>query len=376
MNLVPYMCLDNNEVSNIVRVLTYVKRGLGNLINVSLSHTCSDSPTDHSCIACYCEALEGSFYTPSQDPAPWFTSAVPASEEFLGFLASDITLNSPYQRNITPRSTAGGFIGSLNLRHRVINVEGLMFATSQRGMSYGERWLYDVLAGGCADCGGGSLELLPACPPDAATDAEEDESFRTMLEVGLIEGPEFESIVSRDCTMQKCSFQLAAGQPYLYAPEILLVDEQPIALNAVEGMCVSYSTDDWVGDATTRIEIQNTSGYDIEGGEIHGRPVAITVIMYPYADLADVSFDYPNPCVKFTVTNLNNEETLVIDSRYRQVLVYDVAKKRYVNGMDHISFEGLFNWGDIAPCTDAAICVQSNTVHDVNFTVKVYPREL
>lgn len=376
MRLMPYLCLDSEEVSNIVRVLTYTKRALPGIINITLSHTCSDNPTDHSCLPCYCEALEGSFYTPSQDPAPWFTSAVPASEEFLGFLASDITLNSPYSRNVTPRSGTGGFLGPLNIKHRVINVEGYMFATSSRGMSYGERWLYDVLGGGCTDCGGGTLEILPACPPEAATDPEEEESFRTMLEVGLIEGPEFERVVDAECTMQKCSFQLAAGQPYMYGPEEILLEEKLLSTDSDIGECVTYSTDDWVGDATTRLEIQNVSGADITAFSSHGKPVIITVKIYPYATLSDVSYDYPNPCTEFTITTLRNEETLVIDSRYRQVLVYDVGKKRYINGMDHISFKGLFQWGDIGPCVDAAICCKAYTNQDILFTVKAYRREL
>lgn len=375
MRLMPFMCLDGTEIGNGVRTLNYVRKApLSGAVNISVSHTCT-SEVDSGCLACYCAALDETFYNPSVDPAPWFTSAVPASEEFLGFYPSNIRLSPVGTRSITPRSSGGGYLGPLTLPHRIIEVEGIMFATSNRGMSYGERWLNDAVMGGiCGGCTGGELSLLPACPPDAATDDEEDETFRTMLEVGVVEPPEYTPLIDNECMMQQATFQLAAGQPYLYAPAENILDAYTISTDTTPSVCGTYYTDEWPGDATTRIEIQNVSGQTITGTDSRGRPKILQVSMYP--SFGTISADYPNACMRFRVTHLENEETLVVDSRFRQVLVYDVTKKRYVNGMDHISFEGLFQWGDIGPCTDAVLCVENDTSSDVEVSAWAYKREL
>lgn len=374
MNFVGFLCLDGQEITNQTRVMRYVANGIpGAAINISLSHTCT-SEHDSSCLACYTEALDEDFQNPAVDDAPWFTSFVPASEEFLGFMATDITVNSPFARSVSSRNGLGGYIGPLGIKERSIQVEGLMFATTPRGMSYGERWLYDVLQGSCGNPTGGELTVLPHAPPEAADEDEMDATFRTMLEVGIIDGPEFTSVIDQNCSMQKASFTLVAGQPFLYAPPTTIINGIEIGGSNPDDYCGTYTTDDWVGDATTRIEIQNISGYNMTNTDARGRERVIEVKMY--ASHGTISADFQNPCMELSITHLKNEETLVIDSRYRQILVYDVSKKRYVNGMDHVSFDGLFKWGDIGPCTEAVICVRNLTAFDTEIRAFGYGRTL
>lgn len=383
----PWLCLDGVELSNGVRVLTYLRRGLaGPDFTIPLLHTCADEISDvyldeytdyypeidpmeivdNSCLACYCHALdELSYLSPELDPAPWYVSTNPASAEFLGFYASDITLDSPLFRNVASRASGGGVVTQQQIRHRTIAATGYLYASSTRGMAYGERWLYDALQG--ASCSDDSeLTILPSCMPEGSTEDEEDEAFRTLRQVGLIEGPVFERPVEKECSMQAVSLQFAAGVPYLHAPAEQIMD-LPIQ---ADPECVTYDTPEWAGDAAMVIRI----GYGPDNSNSASCRVTIRAI-HPDAD-CDTSD--ASACIEFNVTSISRDEHLLIDGVNKRVSLYDNTLKQYISGWNRISFEGLFQWPLIDPCTTACICVErtSDLADYPTATIDVYRREI
>lgn len=374
-SFLPFLCYDGNEISNGVRVLEYIRLGLaGPKLSVSLTHTCSGD--EETCMACYCSATdEDDYVSPILDPAPWYTADNDASGEFLGFLASSIEIDTPFQRSVRSRAVGGGAFSAPILKHRTLSIEGYLYASTNRGMNYGMRWLNDVLQGGndCFDCGTGDLIVLPSCPNTGVV-ADDDEAFRTMKEVAITDGPIYESVVADGCTVQKVSFQLTSAQPYLYAPAEVLIDDVLLDDNTAE--CATYSSFEWTGDVTLKVTVEATNVAITS-------TAGVTFKMYPLANTETCSFDDPNPCSEFSVASVRTGsiyegEYFIVDGTTRQLRRYDKTSKREKNGWSSADFDGLFPWPDIAPCTDACICIARYglTPGEVTVRVEAYRREI
>lgn len=372
-SFLPFLCLSGNEISNGVRVMEYIRLGLaGPKLSVSLTHTCSGDA--ETCLACYCSATdEDDYVSPVLDPAPWYTADSDASAEFLGFLASSIEIDTPFQRTVTSRAVGGGAISPPVLKHRTLSIEGYLYASTNRGMNYGQRWLNDVLQGGsdCFDCGTGDLIVLPSCPATGVT-ADDDEAFRTMKEVAITDGPIYESVVADGCTVQKVSFQLTSAQPYLYAPAEVLMND--VLLDDDTPECVTYTSPEWTGDTTLKIRIEATTFPITSTGTVWFK-------MYPLADGETCSYDDPNPCSEWRIASRRTQsiftgEYFIVDGTTRQLRRYDESTKRERNGWSSADFDGLFPWPDIAPCTDACICIKYHGLGEVTIRVEAYRREL
>lgn len=126
-------------------------------------------PAAEQTVRCYCSTVDfGPFDAPQLDGAPWFDTNVDASAEFFGMIP-DIDLQPVLTRRLGRRGTGGGEIGRAVAAPRIVQVSGNIFASSARGMSYGERWLRRALAGSVDECGNDSLMVLPSCDPTPLT---------------------------------------------------------------------------------------------------------------------------------------------------------------------------------------------------------------
>lgn len=382
MKAQPWLCFAGVEVGNANRTLTYVRKGLleDSRVTVTLrspmlpegfgyddiyGDTYLADPYWPGNLLCYCPGFDESPYlSPDADPAPWYEPARAESAEFLGIWLTSLEVDAVASRAVTP-SSFGGHLGPLGLKHRILAAEGLMFASTQAGMAYGERWLQDVLSGSyCTSdgCAADEAVILPACPD---TGVEPDRFWRTIKRAGVVSGPTFTPEGSfPDCVAQKVEFQVAAGIPYLHADADTVVEGTATHLGA--DVCGLVSTDEWVGDTATIITLSNAAG--------NAAATGIVVRATP-APNGDCPTELDNPCVRYTIPELTGGDQIVIDSTTREVRWYDATRKRWLGGLHLLRFSGLMGWVDVPPCSDMCICV-TVAGGNVGVTVESVAREL
>lgn len=209
MRLRSWLEMDGIELVNENRCLGYIENGLApaRLSAVaSASDNCLCTPTD-----------EGPYTTPADDPAPWYDAAVSASSGFLGLLAYEVRIQNILSRAVTPNGSWGSTIHAQRLGHRILSVTGLMLATGESSMYFGERWLVTVLGSG-QGCGGATVRIITAC--------DSDDDFRTLKRVGVVDGPTFGQLRELpECLIQEVQFQLASGIPHLLRDENECMEE-------------------------------------------------------------------------------------------------------------------------------------------------------
>lgn len=189
-------------MANEVRTIAYLSGGLNGGPSVDPNADCGCSSLDN-----------GPYDSPSADPAPWHDSGRPESADFLGLMAFDIRIDPILSRAVSPRSLGGATIGKFSPRHRLVSIRGTLLARTEAAMSYGERWLNDVLAGEIVGCAPDTIRILLSCPDDPLVD---EAQFRTLRRVGTVDGPSPSPIFEMpECYIQEVFFQLAAGVPYL-----------------------------------------------------------------------------------------------------------------------------------------------------------------
>jgi len=155
--------------------------------------------------------------------APWYKAAVPASSEAVGFFIEEWTgLDGSHRaRAITPVGwqRGGARIGQLSHAHRVMKLNVLLHASSERGLNYLFRWLEQQLIDCCTPGGAArTIWYRESCPLMSAP----EEGLIQINNVGLIDGPTWESQPTdrSGCYVRRCSFTLAAGDPCLYANDV------------------------------------------------------------------------------------------------------------------------------------------------------------
>lgn len=355
----PYLLIDDTEVLSSLRTLTYLRRGLdGGGMEVGTtsplttesgySDTYGDSydadPYWPGNLACFCDLVDvGPYVSPAVDPAPWYDSARPESEDFLGIVA-DVDIPAVARRAISPRAGGGATIGTRRLGPRLVQVVGIMYAASTQGMAWGEAWLREVLAGPSVGCGEGTLKVLPACPP---VDADEpSDYFRELLKAGLADGPTFSPVADVGaCLAQEVSFQLAAGSPWLRHPATDCIGLSYLRLDPT--LCCTLEGPGLIGDAAAVITVH--------AGQVGFSASDITVTATwdsscPSSEDADVTYDIgriPRGCAA------------KIDSATGQVTVYRTLTGEVVGGADVLGLTGIVPWVVAAPGEQVCICVDA-----------------
>lgn len=390
-SLEPYLCIAGTEIGNAQRVLGYVRRGLagGRWRTEDTATFTTPPPTLGEYIdeyideylggieqqtevafapSCPCPGLgvAADYESPGEDPAPWYevTRAI-ESVEFLGFLPDLVDLLPVVGRSVVPRADFGGVLGRQRRRHRVVQVSGVMLATSRRGMSWGERWLSEALTGSlCEPLRGDVAEILPACPPEGTSDGDAEDWLRYLHGVALVDGPVFaaEGDVPT-CFLQRVSFQLVAANPYLHAPAVTEVDGQQVS----DGGSVSAEvvTGEWLSGAAVTVVIKATED-----------TTEIVITATPMVEGQPCPAVGVGPCVSYNVPALEEGSTLTIDAVDRRVSVIDASSKTETSGMGLLDIEGPFGWIDVPPCTSMCVTVAVEGAGTVDVTISSTSREL
>jgi len=357
MSGVSWSCYGGDEVANGNRALTYARASGDPRLTIALAAALipePDGPVPEN-LAAFCAAIEDdartpetvTYRSPADDPAPWYTSSRADSAEFLGLHLTDVRVGSVIGRSVTPR-TLGASLGPLRRAQRVVSFTGTMFASSERGMRFGERWLNDVLSG--SDCDRGSdLHVLLACDPDT----ERVLPWAGILEPGVILSPSGDRVP--DCLLQQAAFQLASPLPWL---EHLPEQEASGSLTSeAETVSALVTGPEWTGDVAVVVEVVTGAGVD-------GLTVSAAV---------PVAGECPTDRAPFafcTVT-LGPNRSLRIDSARREVTVTETSSGLVVGGMDALTFDGLFRWIEAGACTTVCVTVGGGSFTDGDTTVTV-----
>lgn len=357
MRLAEYACLAGVEVSNGYRVATYVS---------------NQAPPGHTMgQECECAQLDDGFDTTITDPAPWYEPTRPESVDFLGFWMNDARLQPVAARSVAQNGRRSSALSPLSMKGRVVQVQGLMFARSGEGMDYGERWLSEALRGSpCADgdCPSDDLIILPACPELPGYDG--DRYFRTLVNVGLVDGPVFSPVINRERQVQQASFVLASTQPWLYHPATRCLDAEILAdYYAGSDLSCALTTPEWMGEGTFRVELENVGGSDATDITITGQ-----ISLDGTCPVSGLGTSVP-PSWLYTIATLKPEDKLIIDGARRQVILYDASCKQSSNGLSSLTFERTFKWPDVGPCTTMCLSLSIGQ-GEVSTTVDTYLREL
>lgn len=215
MAYIGYLELGGNEIVNSARVTTY-SQGLG--ITAISCTQCTSLP----------RALGDDPYTSADmDDAPWFDPTVVASKDFAGVLGLEIVgLDQPFNiREPLPLAADGAILSPLRRRQREIVVRAVLFARTECALSYGRTWLAAAVRGtNCGlPCVGDDLCFLSCCPddcpdpPPVPIDTCGDNQWRTLYNVGILEGPIVqETRRLNGGWMQEVEFSLTAGNPFIY----------------------------------------------------------------------------------------------------------------------------------------------------------------
>lgn len=338
-----------HEIGNADRVLSYLRNGLVSGGSAVIT------PYD-----CSCTAIEGTYVTPQVDDAPWFEDGREASEEFMGFLPTSIEMTGPWERVTTARSGDGSALGCARLRGRSVGVRGVLIATSGRGMAWGSAWLSEVLSD--CSCSLADLCLAVSCDSGPSFDAVQsdtyyaDNQFRTLMRVGVVDGPVITPFAEGDCTRaMQASFQLASEIGWLWADDETLIDDTLVSSRSAVG-----ETEEWMSGAALRITVR-------AGAPSVLSSVAVTV-KPTLGGVCPVTAS-PTPCASWTVTNLPPGKLLVVDGTTRTVEVRDEGSGLIVGGLEYLTFTGPFLWGDVAPCSQ--VCVEATPTGTVNTDSRV-----
>lgn len=291
-----YATLAGIEIVNDIRTYSYLKNGLGpSTLNVYGECGCTNLIE-----LLDCPGVTG-YVDPASDEAPWYSTTIPESADFLGFITNEFEgMSSPFTRNVEETIRNGSVLSRSRLGTRELKWSGFLFGSSCCGVQYGLRWLSKVLSGfgtTCKDCFGDDLELLTCCPETGGSNP-----FRLLKGVGLLEGP---VIISQRATCDKgCSsgcgasciieieFTLAASQPYFYAAPVPLYD------------CVNI-WDNAVDPYTPYIPYNDLYGFDAECGTENCGQLLLDSGLCPSPELPPQSnyssacFNFPNPDPQF-----------------------------------------------------------------------------
>lgn len=274
--------LSGEEIINDARTLAYLNAGYGHpSLRVTGGCAC---PRIRELIECDSDP----YVSPIADPAPWYDSAVPESADFAGFLVTEFEgLGSTFTRANTDKITGGAVLGRLRPQARTLTWRGYLFGRSDCAVQFGLKWLTANLKGTSCFCGGEELDLLICCPeltgtppvsgcvsmpaiarPEACPPYTQPDAFRTLKNVGLIDGPKILDQrrvgCSSGCSSDTCDgdtlvihveFSLLAGNPYMFGCPVCLCSEASFPVAAVTDC-------GWVKVADSNVPGINCSGED------------------------------------------------------------------------------------------------------------------
>lgn len=258
------MSLCGNELVNAARLKTYVDNGVKPSGFDIWPKGCDGLDAILPCIDS--DPPISGYRLPELDPAPWYDSAAPESQNFAGLMVTSVEVSAPYTRTTTANIGNGQTLGRLKLQGRSIIVHGWLIGKTCCATQYGLKWLTTALGDSpCAGAGcqgGCPLEFLDCCPaigeqegdclttdegvyvrPDAETEYQRAEDFfRRMNGVGVIDGPNVISCKGSNCgcgcsALLEVEFTLASSSPYFNSFGTALLEDELPALPCADETC-------------------------------------------------------------------------------------------------------------------------------------------
>jgi hypothetical protein len=163
---------------------------------------------------------EEQFYTtPALDAAPWYNVRYPESADALGFFVEEWTgLDNPHVVRPVAARPRGGQLGTIGAKERVMKLNVVLFARTEKAMAYLFDWLDATLSSICSGCAVDTALIRRYCPNFDSTASLWD-GVMEMREVGLVEGLSWESdpLELSACLVRRLSFTMSAGDPCLYS---------------------------------------------------------------------------------------------------------------------------------------------------------------
>lgn len=170
---------------------------------------------------------------------------------------------------------------------------------------------------------------------------------KNLERVGLTDGPTFAAMGSApDCLMQRASFQLVVGSPYLFDEAETLFGPGIIGSE----LCVRAETGMWPGDAGVRWTI-GSGNTAFEG----------TLTVTPLQP-GETNCDLRPPLFVASI-DLPANRTLVYDSVLHTIYEVETSSQRTVGTVEHITFPsatgdpGPVRWLDLGPCANVCMCL-------------------
>ena len=169
------------------------------------------------------------------DVAPWYSSLIPNSVDFLGFFVDDVQgLDySLIERTVNQRGGNGANATPLRMAGREITFTLTATALNEAGMRYGLDWLAQQLADIGGRCGYGRAMMRLYCSPDPM---DLQDGRVELREVQLRSGPEWTSNVMprAGCLVREVMFTLLAGDPCFYTGKSTCSVSSPVSLPAID----------------------------------------------------------------------------------------------------------------------------------------------
>lgn len=206
---------NNTILANSCETLAYIKAGLAG--------DCWEKCRNPA--GCCCIPQEGDNLTGDITGAEWYDPDNPCSEQYLGFLITEIKYGTAYKRKVKD-TVGGGFTGSRGLTAREITVRGWIVSSSECGTEFGIDYLNTTLDyRNCIEdyCAKPELEVYSCC------DLEDPEKGKRILKgvAPLSSVRELTPDSEFRCCRTQVEFKLAADVPYFFRDKQDIVVNQP-----------------------------------------------------------------------------------------------------------------------------------------------------
>lgn len=211
-------------------------------------------------------------FTSGVDPAPWYDGTA-ISSEALGLWVEEWTgLDGAHHTRTQAKRGArpgGASFGPLSHNARVMKVNMLLFASTDRGMRHLFRWFESWLMNACDLRDTTNLWVREVCPASVTTPTEGLAQLRGVV---LVEGPTEETapIDTARLVVKRISFTLAAGDPCIYGPDSSVGSESATWTPTIRTVEIPYGTDG--GLSVPEFRPDRSAAPGLVGGAVFSMP--------------------------------------------------------------------------------------------------------
>jgi hypothetical protein len=271
---------------------------------------------------------------------PWYDADIPESAQFLGFLISDVVMNSVSTRSINTRisSSGGGVLGPTRNKERRYDFTVLMFGCNELALEYGYRFLADALnAGGCdSDCSTCDAEYRDSCPDVSGSPPSYSnmQKGRWILKnIASVDGPSWDTspVAGMACNVRAVKFSLVSELPWKFKCPVMECQDVALAgIPAWDGSCSNITnvmcTQAYAYCSVTEPLILGETGLiiSIKAGSVDLQHLDIAIIPDKFGyeanpATAPVNYVSLTPCDNIHIPLIPANSTFVYDTSIEQV---------------------------------------------------------